>query len=332
MSINYNISHQKEHATASKKTMMSKHDFQEAVARYRKFNRFYTKQIGLLNQGLLETRFPLIQARVLYELAQQDQTTASVLVGKLNIDPGYLSRILSTFQKEGLLHKSRSTSDSRQRILKLTTRGKKSYAELDERSRNVAEEMLRDLAEEDRHRLLHAMQTIETLLDAEPKPPAPFLLRSHRPGDIGWIIHRHGVVYAEEYGFDETFEALVAEILVEFIRNHDPRRECLWIAEQAGHRIGSIMIVDAGDRIAQLRLLLVEPKTRDQRVGTQLIDACINFSNRHRYRKIKLWTQSNLLAARHLYVKKGFEKVSQSPHKSFGQNLIAEIWELRLGG
>lgn len=312
--------------------MMSKHDFQEAVARYRKFNRFYTKQIGLLNQGLLETRFPLIQARVLYELAQQDQTTASVLVGKLNIDPGYLSRILSTFQKEGLLHKSRSTSDSRQRILKLTTRGKKSYAELDERSRNVAEEMLRDLAEEDRHRLLHAMQTIETLLDAEPKPPAPFLLRSHRPGDIGWIIHRHGVVYAEEYGFDETFEALVAEILVEFIRNHDPRRECLWIAEQAGHRIGSIMIVDAGDRIAQLRLLLVEPKTRDQRVGTQLIDACINFSNLHRYRKIKLWTQSNLLAARHLYVKKGFEKVSQSPHKSFGQNLIAEIWELRLGG
>ncbi len=311
---------------------MSIHDFQEVVALFRRFNRFYTKQIGLLDQGILRTRFPLIQARVLYELAQQDRTTASALVGKLNIDPGYLSRILSTFEKEGLLHKSRSRSDSRQRILELTTLGKKSFAELDERSRIVAEEMLRDVAEEDRHRLLHAMQTIEAVLDAEPKPSAPFLLRSHRPGDIGWIIHRHGVVYAEEYGFDETFEALVAEILVEFIRNHDPRRECLWIAEQAGHRIGSIMIVDAGDRVAQLRLLLVEPKTRGQRVGTQLIDECINFSKRNRYRKIRLWTQSNLLPARHLYEKKGFEKVSESPHKSFGQDLIAEIWELPLVG
>jgi DNA-binding MarR family transcriptional regulator/N-acetylglutamate synthase-like GNAT family acetyltransferase len=312
--------------------MMSTHDFQEAVALFRRFNRFYTKQIGLLNQGLLKTRFPLIQARVLYELAQQDQTTASALVEKLNIDPGYLSRILSTFEKEDLLRKSRSPSDSRQRILKLTTRGKKSFAELDERSRNVAEEMLRDLTEEDRHRLLHAMQTIEAVLGAEIKPPAPFLVRSHRPGDIGWIIHRHGVVYAEEYDFDETFEALVAEILVEFIRNHDLRQEGLWIAEQAGKRIGSIMIVDAGDRVAQLRLLLVEPEARGQHVGAQLIDACINFSKRNRYRKIKLWTQSNLLAARHLYEKVGFEKVSTSPHKSFGQDLIGEFWELPLGG
>ncbi len=311
---------------------MSVYDFHEDVALFRKFNRFYTKQIGLLDQGLLKTRFPLIQARVLYELAQQDQTTASALVGKLNIDPGYLSRILSNFENKGILRKSQSTFDSRQRILKLTTRGKNSFSELDERSRKVAEEMLRNLSEEDRHGLLQAMETIEAVLGAEPKPPAPFLVRSHRPGDIGWIIHRHGVVYAEEYDFDETFEALVAEILVEFIRNHDPKRECLWIAEQKGERIGSIMIVDAGDRVAQLRLLLIDPKARGQSVGTRLIDECINFSKRNRYRKIKLWTQSNLLAARHLYEKKGFEKVSESPHKSFGQDLIAEIWELRLGG
>ena len=311
---------------------MSVYDLRESVALFRRFNRFYTKQIGLLTQGLLKTRFPLIQARVLYELAQQDQTTASALVGKLNIDPGYLSRILSIFEKEGLLRKSRSTSDSRQRILKLTTQGKKSFAELDERSRSVAEEMLRDLTEEDRHRLLYAMQTIEDVLDTEPKPSAPFLVRSHRPGDIGWIIHRHGVVYAEEYDFDETFEALVAEILIQYIRNHDPKRECLWLAEQAGNRIGSVMIVDAGDRVAQLRLLLVEAKARGQSVGTRLIDECINFSIRNRYRKIKLWTQSNLLAARHLYEKTGFEKVSESPHKSFGQELIAEFWELRLEG
>ena len=309
---------------------MDANNLHEDVARFRRFNRFYTKQIGLLNQGLLKTRFPLIQARVLYELAQQDQTTASALIGKLNIDPGYLSRILSRFEKEDLLRKSRSPSDSRQRILKLTTQGKKSFAELDERSRSLAEEMLRDLAEENRQRLLHAMQTIEAVLDAETKPPAPFFVRSHRPGDIGWIIHRHGVVYAQEYDFDETFEALVAEIMVEFIRKHDPKRECLWIAEQAGKRIGSVMIVDAGDRIAQLRLLLVEPKARGQSVGTRLIDECIIFSKRNRYRKIKLWTQSNLLGARRLYEKTGFEKVSESPHKSFGQDLIAEFWELPL--
>jgi len=310
---------------------MAENDLHEAVTLFRRFNRFYTQQIGLLTRGLLKTRFPLIQARVLYELAQQDQITASTLVAKLNIDPGYLSRILSTFEKKGLIRKNRSTSDSRQRILKLTTQGKKSFAELDERSGRVAEKMLLGLVEEDRHRLLHAMQTIETLLDTELKPPTPYLLRPHRPGDIGWIIHRHGVVYAEEYAFDETFEALVAEILVQFIRRHDPKRECLWIAEQAGERIGSVMIVDAGDQVAQLRLLLVEPRARGQNVGRRLIDECINFSKRNRYRKIKLWTQSNLLEARHLYAKAGFKRVSESAHKSFGQNLIAEFWELPLG-
>jgi len=312
--------------------MMTENTLHEDTALFRRFNRFYTKQIGLLSQGLLKTRFPLIQARVLYELAQQDQTTASALVDGLNIDPGYLSRILGIFEKEGLLRKLRSTSDSRQRILKLTNQGKRSFAELDERSRRDAEEMLRDLAGEDRHRLLHAMQTIETILDTKPKPPTPYLLRPHRPGDIGWIIHRHGVIYAEEYEFDETFEALVAEILVQFIRKQDPKRECLWIAEQDGKRIGSIMLVDAGDQVAQLRLLLVEPKARGQRVGTRLIDECINFSKRNRYRKIKLWTQSNLLQARHLYAKAGFKIVSESAHQSFGQDLIAEFWELPLGG
>jgi DNA-binding MarR family transcriptional regulator/N-acetylglutamate synthase-like GNAT family acetyltransferase len=311
---------------------MSAQNLHEDTALFRRFNRFYTKQIGLLTQGLLKTRFPLIQARVLYELAQQDETTASALVDKLNIDPGYLSRILSNFEKEGLLRKHRSTSDSRQRILKLTNQGKKSFAKLDERSRKVAEELLLDLADEDRHTLLHAMQTIETILDTQPTPSTPYLLRLHRPGDIGWIIHRHGVVYAQEYGFDETFEALVAEILVQFIRKHDPKRECLWIAEQEGERIGSVMIVDVGDQVAQLRLLLVEPKARGHTVGMRLIDECVSFSRCNGYRKIKLWTHSNLPQARHLYAKAGFERVSQSAHKSFGQDLIAEIWEMPLRG
>ncbi len=310
---------------------MTEKTLHEDTVLFRRFNRFYTKQIGLLSQGLLKTRFPLIQARILYELAQQKQTNASALVEKLNIDPGYLSRILSAFEKGGLLSKHRSPSDSRQQILKLTTQGKNSFAELDERSRNDAAEILQDLADEDRHRLLHAMQTIETILDTKSKPPTPYLLRPHRPGDIGWIIHRHGVIYAEEYEFDETFEALVAEILVKFIREHNPKRESLWIAEQDGERIGSVMLVDAGDQVAQLRLLLVEPKARGQRVGTRLIDECINFSKRNRYRKIKLWTQSNLLEARHLYAKTGFKVVSKSSHQSFGQNLTAEFWELPLG-
>lgn len=311
---------------------MVENKLHEGVAVFRRFNRFYTRQIGLLNQGLLKTRFPLIQARILYELGQHEQTTARDITSELNIDPGYLSRILSTFEKEGLILKVRSTSDSRQRILKLTSKGKKSFGMLNERSSNEAEALLRSLSEEDRHRLLHAMQTIEHILGTKPKPLTSYLLRPHEPGDIGWIIHRHGVVYSEEYGFDETFEALVADILVQFIRTHDPKRERIWIAEHDGERVGSVMIVEAGDQVAQLRLLLVEPKARGKGIGKRLIKECISFSRRNHYRKIKLWTQSNLLEARHLYAKLGFELVEESPHKSFGHDLIADFWELPLKG
>jgi DNA-binding MarR family transcriptional regulator/GNAT superfamily N-acetyltransferase len=311
---------------------MAENKLHEGVAVFRRFNRFYTKQIGLLAQGLLKTRFPLTQARILYELAQYEQSTARDLINELNIDPGYLSRILSSFEKEGLLRKVRSKSDSRQRILKLTTQGKKSFAVLNERSGKEAEALLLSLSEEDRHRLLNAMQTIEDILGTESETMTSYLLRPHEPGDIGWIIHRHGVVYSEEYGFDETFEALVAEILVQFIRKHDPKRERIWIAEQDGQRIGSVMIVEAGDQVAQFRLLFVEPKARGKGIGKRLINECINFSKRNRYRKIKLWTQSNLLEARHLYAKAGFDLVEESPHKSFGHDLIAEIWELSLHG
>ncbi|UCH21497.1 MAG: MarR family transcriptional regulator [Deltaproteobacteria bacterium] len=309
---------------------MAENKLHEGVAEFRKFNRFYTKQIGLLTQGLLKTRFSLTQARILYELAQREQSTASDIISELNIDPGYLSRMLSNFEKEGLIRKARSTIDSRQRILKLTSQGRKSFAVLNERSSKEAESLLLGLPEEDRHRLLQAMQTIENILETEPKPLTSYLLRSYGSGDIGWIVHRHGVVYSEEYGFDETFEALVAEILVKFIRKHDPKREHIWIAEQDGERIGSVMIVDVGDQVAQLRLLLVEPKARGKGIGNRLINECINFARRNRYRKIKLWTQSILLEARHLYTKAGFELVEESPHKSFGHDLTAEFWELSL--
>jgi GNAT superfamily N-acetyltransferase len=176
------------------------------------------------------------------------------------------------------------------------------------------------------------MQIIQNILGAESEPMTSYLLRTHEPGDIGWIIHRHGTVYSQEYGFDETFEALVADILVQFIRKHDSRRERIWIAEQDGERIGSVMIVDAGHHVAQLRLLLVEPEARGKGLGRRLIDECTKFSRRNQYRKIKLWTQSNLAEARHLYMKAGFEMVEASPHKSFGQDLTAEVWELSLNG
>jgi len=309
---------------------MAENKLNEGVAAFRRFNRFYTKQIGLLTHGLLKTRFPLTQARILYELAQYEQSTANRIIRELNIDPGYLSRILSNFEKDGLVRKIRSKSDSRQRILKLTPQGKKSFSVLDERSTKEAEALLLGLSGENRHRLLHAMQTIENILGNEPKPPSPYLFRPHEPGDIGWIIHRHGYLYSEEYGFDETFEALVAEILAQFIGKHDPKRERIWITEQDGERVGSVMIVDAGDHVAQLRLLLVEPKARGKGIGKRLVNECINFSRRNRYRKIRLWTQSNLLEARHLYAKEGFQLVEQKPHTSFGHDLIAEFWELSL--
>lgn len=309
---------------------MVENNHNESIAAFRRFTRFYTKQLGLLKQGLLDTRFPLTHGRVLYELAQHKQPTSSDLISELNIDPGYLSRILSSFEKEGVIRKVRSKSDSRQRILKLTARGKESFSELNERSKKEVASLLLGLSEEDRHRLLEAMQAIENILGTEPKPSASYLLRPHEPGDIGWITHRHGVVYSEEYGFDETFEALVAEVLMQFIRKHDPKRERIWIVEQDGERVGSVVIVDAGDRIAQLRLLLVEPKARGKGIGKRLVNECIHFSKRNRYRKIRLWTQSNLLEARHLYANEGFELVEESPHRSFGQDLIAEFWELPL--
>jgi len=302
----------------------------EKIEAVRRFNRFYTGRLGLLKPGLLQTRFPLTQARIIFELAHHEDFTARELIRELDLDAGYLSRILSSFEKDGLIKKSPSQSDNRHRLLKLTAKGRKAFSALNERSKRENEALLQSLSNEDQQRLLQAMHTLESLLGAQAKPARPYLLRTHKPGDIGWIIHRHGVLYAEEYGFDETFEALVADILARFIRHHDPKRERLWIAEQDGERIGSIMIVDAGEEVAQLRILLVEPKARGSGIGKRLIDECLDFSKRAGYQKIKLWTQSNLDAARHLYVKAGFQLVEEKPHKSFGHDLVAQILELPL--
>jgi DNA-binding MarR family transcriptional regulator/GNAT superfamily N-acetyltransferase len=309
---------------------MSADQLQEKVEAVRRFDRFYTKRLGLLKPGFLKTQFPLTQARIIYELAQRDDLTASELTRTLDIDAGYLSRILSTFEKDGLIQKSPSKSDNRHQLLNLTTQGRKAFSILNERSKQRNTALLQSLSPEDQQRLVQAMLTVESLLGGQPKPAAPFILRPHRPGDIGWIIHRHGVLYAEEYGWDETMEALIADILARFIQHHDPRREYLWIAEQDGERVGSILVVDAGEEVAQLRILLVEPKARGRGIGKRLIQECLDFSKRAGYKKIKLWTQSILVEARHLYEKAGFTLVERKPHHSFGHDLAAEIWELPL--
>jgi DNA-binding MarR family transcriptional regulator/predicted GNAT family acetyltransferase len=257
----------------------------EKVEAVRRFDRFYTNRIGLLKPGLLKTRFPLTQARIIFELAQRHDLTASALTRALDIDAGYLSRILSTFEKDGLLQKSPLQSDNRHQLLKLTAKGRKAFSVLNERSNQKNAALLQSLSPEDQQRLLQAMQTLARLLGDRSKPAEPYLLRPHKAGDIGWIIHRHGVLYAEEYGFDETFEALVADILAHFIQHHDPKRECLWLAEQEGERVGSVMIVDAGEEVAQLRILLVEPKARGRGIGKRLIDECIDFRDAPATRK-----------------------------------------------
>ncbi|MFW9889549.1 MAG: GNAT family N-acetyltransferase [Candidatus Thorarchaeota archaeon] len=278
----------------------------------------------------MRTRFTLSQARVIFELAQKNQTTSSDIAKELGIDPSYLSRTLGTFQKEGLIEREKSDMDSRQWMLKLTAKGKETFLDLDERASDEIRDMIEGLSSEDQCRILNAMSTIENVLEPNSDPSLSFLIRPHRAGDIGWIVHRHGAIYAREYGWDETFEALTAEILAKFIKNYDLKRERLWIAERDGETVGSVMIADAGDQVAQLRLLLVEPKARGKGIGSKLIEECIDFSRRNGYKKIKLWTQSNLHAARHLYSKHGFELVEEEPHRSFGHDLTAEIWELQL--
>lgn len=303
----------------------------EKIETVRRFNRLYTKRIGLLNHGLLKSQWPLTQVRILFELAHHEHPTAKDLIRELDIEAGYLSRILSTFEKDGLLQRLPSEADNRQRLLKLTSKGKKAFSVLNARASQEVETLLQSLSPEEQNRLLSAMQTLEGILGSRQNvTQTPYLLRSHVPGDIGWIIHRHGVLYSQEYSFDETFEALVADILARFIQHHDPKREHLWIAEQDGERMGSIMVVDAGENVAQLRLLLVEPKARGKGMGKRLIDECIGFAKRNGYKKLKLWTQSILAEARHLYAKAGFNIVEQKPNKSFGQDLISEVWELPL--
>lgn len=296
----------------------------------RRFNRFYTKQIGVLQEGLLKSPFPLTEARVLYELAQQEQTTATALGNQLGLDAGYLSRIVSSFEKQGLLQKEPSPTDGRQNLLALTEAGQAEFAKINVRSQQEIGAMLAGLPEADQQRLVVAMQTVERILGAEPEQRVPYLLRPHQPGDMGWVVHRHAVLYAEEYGWDESFEALVAEIVAKFIQHFDPKWERCWLAEMNGEVVGSVFLVKQSATVAKLRLLYVEPKARGLGIGVRLVDECIRFARRTGYQKMTLWTNSILTAARGIYVKAGFQLVAAEPYHGFGHDLVGETWELTL--
>jgi DNA-binding MarR family transcriptional regulator/N-acetylglutamate synthase-like GNAT family acetyltransferase len=303
---------------------------EESVGAVRRFNRFFTRQIGVLREGLLHTPYPLTEARILFELGHGENVTASSLCRELGLDAGYLSRTLARLEQQGLIARVRSDSDGRQRLLHLTPEGEKTFALLDQRSREEVSEMLSDLSEEERQRLLKAMQTIEDVFDRGLKFSEPFVLRPHEPGDMGWVTHRHGVLYSQEYGWDERFEALVAQIVADFINNYNPARERCWIAEVDGEIVGSVFLVQSSETVAKLRLLLVEPKARGMGLGTRLVQECIRFARRCGYQKIVLWTNSVLVEARHIYQKSGFTLVEEEPHHSYGHDLVGETWELTL--
>jgi DNA-binding MarR family transcriptional regulator/N-acetylglutamate synthase-like GNAT family acetyltransferase len=296
----------------------------------RRFSRFYTRQLGILNEGLLDSPYSLTEARVIYELAHHGETTASELSSELALDAGYLSRILNRLGKAGLIARERSPEDGRRTMLRLSREGEEAFALLNARSRHQIAAMLGRLGAQEGDALVNAMATVERLLGAPDERRVPLLLRPHQPGDMGWVVHRHAVLYAEEYGFDQTFEALVAKVVAEFIENFKPERERCWIAEVEGAVVGSVFVVQNTPEVAQLRLLLIEPQARGLGLGRRLVAECIRFARAAGYRRMRLWTNDCLTAARAVYEKAGFVITESEPHHSFGQDLVGEIWELDL--
>jgi DNA-binding MarR family transcriptional regulator/GNAT superfamily N-acetyltransferase len=302
--------------------------FAARAAAVRRFNRLYTKIIGLLEPGLCGSRFSLTEGRLLYELAARGETTASDIGRDLALDAGYLSRLLQGFEREGLIERHQAANDRRKSVLSLTESGRQAFAPVDQGSQRAVEALIGRLPEPAQETLVASMGQIETLLGTAKAPP--LVLRSHRAGDIGWIIERHGAVYGSEYGFGPPFEALVAEVGAGFLRSYDERHERCWIAEQSGVRAGSVMLVRETEDVARLRLLLVEPWARGAGLGEALVNACIAFARQVGYRQIVLWTHSILTAARRIYQRTGFRLVRTEPHRHFGPELLGEDWVLDL--
>jgi DNA-binding MarR family transcriptional regulator/GNAT superfamily N-acetyltransferase len=298
---------------------------EDRVAAVRGFNRFYTARIGALRDGLLRTPHSLTEARVLYELGQREVTEVADLRRELDLDAGFLSRLLARLQSHGLVARERSTDDARRQRIRLTEDGVAAFAELDRRSADEIGAVLGALSEDDQKRLVAAMDTVHDVLTQAP-PAAGFVLRSPHPGDFGWIVQRHGALYAQQYGWDASFEALVARIVADYAEEHDPRREAAWIAEVDGEPAGCVLCVRREDDVAQLRLLLVEPRARGRGIGARLIEECLHFAQRAGYARITLWTNDVLHEARRLYERAGFELVESAPHHSFGHDLVEQTW------
>lgn len=299
------------------------------IAALRHFNRFYTRTIGVLDQHILKSPFSLTEARVLYELAHRDTCIAKDIGIELGLDPGYLSRIVQSFLDAKLITRTPSPEDKRQFRLALTAKGRTVFAALNSKSHDSTAALLGKLSPESTPRLIAAMAEIERLLDPDRERSTP-TLRTHRPGDMGWIVEQHGRFYAEQYGFDASFESLTAEITAKFLANYDASCERCWIAEVDGKPAGSVFLVKHTPEIAKLRLFLVDPAARGRGAGKMLVNECIRFARASGYRKITLWTQSILTAARGIYKNAGFVHVGTEPHRSFGQDLIGETWELKL--
>jgi DNA-binding MarR family transcriptional regulator/GNAT superfamily N-acetyltransferase len=302
---------------------------EDHVAAVRDFNRFYTTVAGLLREGLLDTDLTLTEARLVFDLAQRDQTEVSDLRATLALDAGYLSRLIGRLEERGLLKRTRSEADARRQVLTLTASGRRKFELLDKRSAAEVGALIKPLAEAERRRLVGAMAAIRDTLEPAEQPRS-FVLRPPEPGELGWIVQFHGAAYAEEYGFDVRFEALVAEIVCGFAREHDPKREACWVAEVDGVPVGSIFCMRRSERVAQLRLLCVDPRARGMGVGTRLVEECLRFARRSGYRRITLWTQDVLSGARRIYDRAGFTLVDEQPHSDFGPPVVGQNLSIEL--
>jgi DNA-binding MarR family transcriptional regulator/N-acetylglutamate synthase-like GNAT family acetyltransferase len=303
----------------------------DPVQAIRRFNRFYTRQIGVLQEHLLDSQFSLTEVRVLYEIAHRENAAAKDLCQDLGLDRGYVSRMLQNFEKHGWIKITPSAEDHRRQFLSLTTKGHNAFDPLERRSSQEVATMLARLSPTQRQKLLAAIRDVQSVLDTVSQSAIPYIVRQHRPGDMGWVVQRHGELYWQEYHYDERFEALVAEIVAEFIQKLDAARERCWIAEKDGERVGCIFLVKKSASIAKLRLLLVETSTRGLGIGKRLVEECVNFAREAGYKKILLWTQSELAAARGIYKAAGFACMAEESHDSWSRkNLVAETWELSL--
>ncbi|WP_211474903.1 bifunctional helix-turn-helix transcriptional regulator/GNAT family N-acetyltransferase [Collimonas humicola] len=289
----------------------------------RRFNRFYTDKIGVLHEHLLDSAFSLTELRILYELAHRSALTAADLARELSLNPGYLSRVISGFEKKGLLERVRSETDGRIAQLRLTELGHATFAPLNDASQREVAAMLGTLSVPEQHQLVDAMQQIEGLLGQR---TSSYLLRDPRPGDMGWVVHRHGVLYAQDYGWNSDFEALVADIVAKYMRDFDAASERCWIAEKDGKVAGSVFVVRHDETTAKLRMLYVEPSARGMGIGRRLVEECLHFAKFAGYKKMLLWTNSILVGARDIYTKAGFEKIAEESHHSFGKDLVGETW------